>query len=105
MTQQERNNEIEKLKWERECYMRYVDRIVKTIKNKKSPSRDFLIKAAAKILNAGFQIKQFEIRLYRIISTPIPKFPKGGVINNGLAIVGETGVEEILLPTRSNRLL
>lgn len=104
MTQQERINEIEKLKWERECHMRYVDRLVKTINNKKSPSKDFLIKSAAKILNAGFQIKQFEIRLYRIISTPIPKFPKGGEINNELEIVGETGEKEIFLRIKKDRL-
>lgn len=102
MTLQEKNIEIEKLKWERECHMRYVDRLVKTIKNKKNGSKDFLIKAAAKILKAGIQIKQFEISLYRIITTPIPRFKQGAVMPKGPAIVGDSGKEEIIL--RHNHL-
>lgn len=98
MTEQQRINEIEKLKWERECHMRYVDRLVKTIKNKKTPPRDFLIKAAGKILSAGVRIKQFEIRLFNLLTAPSAKFRPGGVMPNGPAIVGEVGHEIILIP-------
>lgn len=97
MTNQ-RNIEIEKLKWQRECHMRYVDRLVKTIKNKKNPSKDFLIKAAGRILSAGLRIKQFEIRLFNLLTAPMAKFRPGGVMPNGPAIVSEAGHEIILTP-------
>jgi len=72
--------EIEKLKWERSCHMRYIERLTATIKGKKNPDRDFYKKAAGKILMAAWRIKQFEVRLFCLMKAPVAKFPIGGII-------------------------
>lgn len=44
-------------------------------------------------------IKQLEMQKHLIISQPFPKFPEGGKVPSGPAIIGDSGKEEIILTT------
>jgi pyridoxal biosynthesis lyase PdxS len=44
-----------------------------------------------------FQIRMIEAQKQMIIAQPIPNYVSGGVVSSGIAIVGESGPEQIIL--------